>query len=267
MFRKIAVVWLLGGLGLPGNAAADPPASKAGETFEIDGNKAYLHAAPEPAEGKPWIWYAPIVRGDFILVKHKAYREAFLKGGIALAGFDLGEVRGSPKSSAEFTRFYEAMVQRGYSAKPILLGQSRGGIMTLAWAVRNPDKVRAWAGIYPVCNLTSYPLKSSKKETLADFGKTEEEIVAELAELNPILNLAGLARAKVPMFAVHGDKDGPVPYQDNTELLQRKYEAAGGTCTVKIIPGGRHEVSPAFFECRELIEFVLKHAAASEARP
>ena len=35
---------------------------------------------------------------------------------------------------------------------------SRGGIMTLAWAVRNPDKVTAWAGIYPVCSLSSYPI-------------------------------------------------------------------------------------------------------------
>ena len=133
--------------------------------------------------------------------------------------------------------------------------------MTLAWAVRHPDKVRAWAGIYPVCNLASYPLKSSKKETLADFGLTEEQLVARLGEFNPIDNLAGLAKARVPLFAVHGDKDAPVPYTDNTKLLKDRYEAAGGTCTVKLIPGGRHEISPAFFECLELVEFVLKHAA------
>ncbi len=242
----------------PDSVAADPP--KKPDVFELDGGKAYLYAAPEPAEGKPWVWYAPVIKGDVIVVRHKAYYDAFMKAGIAVAGFDQGEVRGSPASTARFTGFYDAMVKRGYSAKPILLGQSRGGIMTLAWAVRNPDKVRAWAGIYPVCNLASYPLKHSKKETLADFGLTEAELPAKLPDLNPVENLAGLAKAKVPLFAVHGDKDAPVPLDDNTKLLKDKYEAAGGSFAFKLVPGGRHEVTPAFFECQELIDFVLKHA-------
>jgi hypothetical protein len=29
---------------------------------------------------------------------------------------------------------------------------------------------------------------------------------------------------------------------------------------VKIVPGEGHKVGPAFFECRELVDFVLKHA-------
>ncbi len=237
---------------------AQKAAPKKAEIFEIEGNKAYLHAAPQPVKGKPWIWYAPIVKGDFIIAKHKQYFDAFMQAGISVAGFDLGEVRGAPGSTAKFTQFYDAMVQRGYSSKPILLGQSRGGITTLAWAFRNPDKVQAWVGIYPVCNLESYPLKHSKKETLADFGMTEEALRAKLSEFNPIDNLSGLAQRKVPMFSVQGDKDGTVPHNDNTKLLKERYEAAGGTCEVKIIPGGGHEISPAFFECRELIDFVLK---------
>ncbi len=240
--------------------AEQKPARPKVETFEIDGNKGFIYAAPEPAAGKPWIWYAPIVKGDFIIMRHKKYIDAFMNAGIAVAGFDQGEARGSPASSARFTLFYNEMFKRGYSAKPLLLGQSRGGLMTLAWAVRNPDKVQAWAGIYPVCNIASYPLKSSKKETLADFALSEEELRAKLAELNPPDNLAALAKAKVPLFAVHGDMDALVPYDDNTKLVKEKYEAAGGTLELKLIPGGRHEVTPAFFECQELIDFVLKHA-------
>jgi predicted esterase len=236
------------------------PAPKKAEVFEVEGNKAYLYDAPQPAKGKPWIWYAPVVRGDVIIVKHKAYYDAFMQEGIAVAGFDLGEVRGAPGSTAKFTKFYDAMVQRGYSSKPILLGQSRGGMMTLAWAFRNPDKVKAWAGIYPVCNLTSWPMKFSKQDTLADFAMSEEAFASKLSELNPIDNLSGLAQRKVPMFSVHGGKDGTVPYDDNTKLLKERYEAAGGAFGVNIIPGGGHEVTPAFFECRELIDFVLKHS-------
>ncbi len=238
-------------------AAAEPPKI---ETFDVDGHKAYLQAAPQPAKVKPWIWYAPNVKGDFIILKHKMYADAFLNAGIAIASYDLGEVRGAPGSTAKFSLFYDAMVHRGYSAKPILLGQSRGGIMTLAWAVRNPDKVTAWAGIYPVCNLASYPLVFSKNETLADYGMDEAAIRAKLGELNPIANLDGLAKNKVPMFSVHGDNDHTVPYEDNTGLLKQRYEAAGGTCEVKVVPGRGHEVSPAFFQCQELVDFILKQA-------
>ncbi len=235
-------------------AAAKP------ESFEVAGSKAYLEVSPSPAAGKPWIWYAPNVKGDFIILKHKMYADAFLNAGIAIASFDLGEVRGAPGSTAKFSLFYDEMVNRGYSKKPTLLGQSRGGIMTLAWAVRNPDKVTAWVGIYPVCSLSSYPLRFSKEQTLADYGMTEEEIRAKLGELNPIENLAGLANNKVPLFSVHGDKDGTVPYDENTKLLQERYEALGGTCEVKVIPGRGHEVSPAFFQCQELVDFISKHS-------
>ncbi|MDZ4402891.1 prolyl oligopeptidase family serine peptidase [Prosthecobacter sp.] len=249
---------LLSCLTLPLTAQEARP--KTAETFDVSGNKAVVYAAPKPAEGKPWLWYAPTLNGGVSIVGRKMYFEAFMKAGISVAGFDLGEVRGSPASSAKFTLFYDDMVKRGYSPKPILLGQSRGGMMTLAWAFRNPDKVRAWVGIYPVCNLASWPLKNSKPQTLADFAMTEPELVAKLSELNPIDNLKGLLANKVPMFAVHGDSDVVVPYDLNTKLLKERYEAGGGQISVKVIPGEGHKVGPSFFECQELVDFVLKHA-------
>lgn len=227
------------------------------ETFEVAGHKAFLYVAPKPAEGKPWLWYAPTIKG-LSLAGRKLYFESFLKAGISIAGFDLGEVRGGPASTAQFTQFYDEMVKRGFSPKPILLGQSRGGMMTLAWAFRNPDKVRAWVGIYPVCNLASWPLKNSKAQTLADFALPEAELVAKLNEFNPVDNLQGLLANKVPMFAVHGDSDKVVPYDDNTKLLKERYEAGGGQFTLKLIPGEGHQATASFFECRELVDFVLK---------
>ncbi|MEK0445362.1 MAG: hypothetical protein RLZZ399_683 [Verrucomicrobiota bacterium] len=239
---------------------AAAPSFQAADVFEVDGRKAIVHPAPHPAKDLPWLWYAPTLNGRVSLASRPKIVEACHKAGIAIAGYDLGEVRGAPGSSAKFSLFYEAMVQRGYSPKPILLGQSRGGMMTLAWAFRNPDKVKAWIGIYPVCNLASWPLKSSKAQTLADFGLSETELNARLQEFNPIDNLAGLAAAKVPLFAVHGDNDVPVPYEDNTRRLKERYEALGGTFTVKIVPGEGHREVPAFFECPELIDFLLREA-------
>ena len=62
-----------------------------------------------------------------------------------------GEVRGAPGSTKRFTAFYDKMVSMGFSKRPILLGQSRGGLMMLAWAMRHPENVKAFVGIYPVC--------------------------------------------------------------------------------------------------------------------
>lgn len=245
-------------LALP--VTADDKLPRVAETFEIEGSKAFVHAAPAPAKGKPWVWYAPTLKG-VSLVGRPLYFENFMRAGIGIAGFDLGEVRGAPGSTAKFSLFYDEMVKRGWSRKPILLGQSRGGMMTLAWAFRNPDKLRAWVGIYPVCNLASWPLKNSKPQTLADFGLPEAELVARLKEFNPVDNLQGLLANKVPMFVVHGDSDVVVPYDDNTRVLKERYEAGGGQITVKVIPGEGHKVGPSFFECRELVDFVVAHGA------
>ncbi|MCB1225236.1 MAG: prolyl oligopeptidase family serine peptidase [Verrucomicrobiales bacterium] len=255
-------LFLFGALATTAQVIAGDALPRNAETFQINGSNAYLYTAPAPAPGKPWLWYAPTLKG-ISLAGRPMYFEAIMKAGISLAGYDLGEVRGSPASTAKFTDFYEAMVQRGFSPKPILLGQSRGGMMTLAWAFRHPDKVRAWVGIYPVCNLASWPLKNSKALTLKDFALSEEELTARLAEFNPIDNLKGLLAHKVPMFSVHGDSDVVVPLDLNTALLQQRYEAGGGEITVKVIPGEGHKVGPSFFECRELIDFVLSHVGSA----
>jgi len=51
-----------------------------------------------------------------------------------------------------------------------------------------------------------------------------------------------------------------VPYAENTKILKDRYEAGGAPIAVKLIAGEGHQATPAFFECRELIDFVLKQA-------
>ncbi|MCA9081050.1 MAG: prolyl oligopeptidase family serine peptidase [Planctomycetaceae bacterium] len=246
-------------------AYAEVDLPKQAETFEIDGQRAFVFAAPRPAEGKPWVWYAPTLKG-VSLVQRKLYFEGFLRAGISIAGFDLGEVRGAPGSTAKFHAFYEEMVRRGWSSKPILLGQSRGGLMLLAWAMRHPEQTRAFVGIYPVCNLNSWPMKNVPV-VLADYNLPEDEFRDRIAEFNPVDNLNELQKHKVPMFIVHGDSDAVVPYEENTGLLKERYESGGGPITVKLIPGEGHNYSQEFFECRELLEFVLRQAATRDQKP
>jgi len=257
-FKLFTALSLVGLYSWP--AAAQEQLPKKAETFEVGGHKAFVYDAPKPAAGKPWLWYAPTL-GGVSIVQRTLYFESLMRAGIGIAGFDLGEVRGAPGSTAKFTLFYDEMVKRGWSPKPILLGQSRGGMMMLAWGMRHPDKVRAFVGIYPVCNLASWPLKNSKAQTLADFGLTETELVEKLKDFNPPDNLQGLLANKVPMFIVHGDSDVVVPYEENSGLIKERYQAGGGSITVKVIPGEGHKVGPSFFECQELVDFVLAQVA------
>src|SRR5262249_4918902 len=147
-------------------AIAQDALPKTPEKFELNGHNAYFYAAPKQAHGKPWVWYFPTLKAIPLVIR-RAYFEGFLNAVIGIAGYELGEVRGAPDSTAQFTQFYDEMVKRGWSSKPILLGQSRGGLMALAWAMRHPEKAQAFVGIYPVCNLQTWGLKNLQV-TLAD---------------------------------------------------------------------------------------------------
>lgn len=225
--------------------------------FKVDGKKSFILAAEKTAEGKPWVWYAPTL-ARHPDPSHTWYFKQFLEKGISIAGCDLGEVRGSPRSIGEFTLFYNEMVKRGFSKKPILLGQSRGGLMMLTWGMNNPEKVKAFVGIYPVLNLESWPLVSSKGHTLKDYNMSLEELKKNIKKFNPPNNLASLAKNKVPMFIVHGDSDRAVPLKDNSAIIEKNYKKLGGDIEVKVIPGKGHAVLDEFFKCKELVEFILK---------
>jgi hypothetical protein len=103
----------------------------------------------------------------------------------------------------------------------------------------------------------------NKLVTLADDNLTDAELRVRLPVLNPLDNLQGLSKHKVSMFVDHGDADILVPYEENTRLLKDCYEAGGGSITVKLIAGEGHKATPAFFECSEMVEFVLRQAKTS----
>jgi len=229
------------------------------ELFEVNGRTAFVMQPENPAAGNPWVWYAPTLQ-NYPHASQQFYFEQLLEHGIAVAGYDLGEVRGAPESSAKFTGFYDAMVIKGYSAKPVLLGQSRGGLMMLSWAFRNPDKVGAFVGIYPVCNIASWPLKNNKHSVLADYGLSEKDILENLNQFNPPAHMARLAAQRVPMFLLHGDADKVVPYRDNSALIKAAYEKAGGEIEVKMVPGKGHAEVTEFFKDQDLLEFIFKQA-------
>ena len=138
-------------------------------------------------------------------VEEKWMFERFLEAGIAVAGVDVGESYGSPKGRAHFTALYRELVERrGFSRKPCLLARSRGGLMLYNWAAEHPDSVGCIAGIYPVCNIRSWP---GLDKACGAYGLSAAQLEEKLTQHNPIDRLAPLAEAGVPIFHIHGDSD------------------------------------------------------------
>ena len=129
-----------------------------GEVFRVKDRTAFLILPKKTTQGVPvpWVWYAPTLRG--LPGKHEKWMfEKFLANGIAIAGVDVGESHGNPQGRAIYSALHEELVgKRGLSSRACLLARSRGGLMLYNWAVENPGSVACIAGIYPVCNLSSF---------------------------------------------------------------------------------------------------------------
>lgn len=229
-----------------------------GEVFQLSGRTAFLiPAATRPEKSAPWVWYAPTLP-NLPGREEKWMFDRFLKLGISIAGIDVGESYGSPAGRKLFSELYREMTEKkGFSNRPVLLGRSRGGLMTLAWAVENPDKVGGFAGIYPVCNIASYP---GLTQAAPAYGLSESGLKDSLMDHNPVDRLEKLAKAKIPLFAIHGDVDTVVPLEANSDLLRRNYAKYGGVMELVVPKGQGHNMWPGFFESEELVRFVQAHA-------
>lgn len=228
-----------------------------GEVFPVEGREAFI-LLPAKIDGPvPWVWYAPTLPG-LPGIEEKWMFERILKAGIAVAGIDAGESYGSPRGGLIYTSLYNELTQnRGFAPKPVMLGRSRGGLMTLSWMAENPEKTGGFAGIYPVCDLTSYP---GLEKACSAYGLTPEQMKEQLSEYNPIERLVSLAREDVPLFAIHGDIDELVPLEKNSGGMKTRFDALGGRMQLIISAGQGHNMWEGFFQCRQLVDFVIKNA-------
>jgi dipeptidyl aminopeptidase/acylaminoacyl peptidase len=224
----------------------------------------------ESAGSRPWLWYAPTfvkARPEIGRYPNHSLNWLFtrlLDKGVWIAGVDVGESWGNSRGRKTYTRFYK-YVRRHFalSPQPCLLGQSRGGLMLFNWAPEHPPDVGCMAGIYPVTNLAGWPDLGGEK-ILQAYGMSEAGLRKHLNENNPIDRLRPLARAKIPVFLIHGDADKVVPLDQNTLEFARRYKALGGHTEVEVVHGKGHEEVPEFFESQRLLDFLLRYSRPSE---
>jgi pimeloyl-ACP methyl ester carboxylesterase len=212
---------------------------------------------------KRWVWIAPYWLGisrDGGAVEHRMYVDRLLAAGFHVAGVNVGTSCGSPTGAEVFHEFYE-LLQKEYELNPKarLIGQSNGGLIAYAWAFRHPECVDKIAGIYPATDFRTWP-KLPQVITYPDpdlgYNLTLDELTARILELNPIDNLAPLAKAGVRILHIHGDKDELVPMAENSTELARRYQELGGRAEIVVIPGLAHG-GPVFYQNEPFIEFLL----------
>jgi acetyl esterase/lipase len=186
----------------------------------------------------------------------------FLEAGLAIGGVDAGESYGSPEGNRVFDAFYaEVTRNQKLSRRPVFLARSRGGLMALSWASQHPKWVAGIAGIYPVFDLTSYP---GIEKAAPAYHLDPPSLAGKLARFNPIDRLRPLARAKVPLYLLHGNVDTLVPLERNSGQVHTRYAELHGPVELQVAAGQGHNMWSGFFECQPLVDFVIRKGTGAE---
>ena len=69
----------------------------------------------------------------------------------------------------------------------------------------------------------------------------------------------------MPILHVHGDADKVVPLEKNSGKLARRYRNSWAVhVQLIVIPGKGHQVCDQFFQCRELVDFVVANCKSTK---
>jgi hypothetical protein len=176
------------------------------------------------AAGTPWVYRAGFVFQD-------------AKVDLALLGKGFHIVTGSVSYNADgpqlasWNAIYEYLTGHGFAAKPAMEGSGGGAGEAYAWAIENPDKVACIYAEDPVLHST-------------------------LAKVQPLDNLAPLAKAKVPLMHVCGSLDPQL--KENTPEAEKRYKQLGGSIEVVLKQGvGRYPLAPDNVD--PVVDFIVRH--------
>jgi pimeloyl-ACP methyl ester carboxylesterase len=227
--------------------------------FEHAGRKCIVVVPAQAAEGRPWVW-----RARFFGHEPQADVE-LLKRGFHIAYCDVANLFGSPQAVELWDSFYSVVTtQHGFSEKPALEGMSRGGLIIYNWAAANPDKVSCLYGDAPVCDFRSWPggrgagkgSEAAWQACLKAYRLTEAQALKYKG--NPIDQLEPLAKADVPILHVVGAADVVVPVSENSAVIERRYQALGGSIKVISKPGVGHHPH-ALKNPTPIVGFIVEH--------
>jgi pimeloyl-ACP methyl ester carboxylesterase len=233
----------------------------------LEGAELTLTQPARPAPGKPWLWV-----GEF--AGHlKSLESALVARGWHVAYVNVRNRFGSPKSMAVWEMAYaELHGKRGLSARPALLGISRGGLYVNAWARLHPDRLSVLYLDNGVCDIRSWPggwqlaekgngSKGDWDRYKTEFGFPSDDEALEKS-VRPTDGLLPAIKNGVFLISVHGTADRTVPYVDNAKPLVELWEKSNGRLQIFPKEGGDHHPH-GLPDPAPLIELLCKEAAVA----
>jgi pimeloyl-ACP methyl ester carboxylesterase len=245
-------------------------ATSTSESIEIEGRTLSLKVPAQAAPGKPWLWV-----GEF--PGHLRSLEAGLvEKGWHVAYVNVKNQFGSPGAMAVWEKVYEELHgRRGLSARPALLGISRGGLYVNAWTRLHPDRVSVLYLDNAVCDPRSWPAGSQLMEKghgskgdwrryKAEFNFSSDEEAVEKS-VRATDGFEAAIKNGVLLISVHGTADRTVPYVDNAKPIVDLWEKSGGRCKIFPKEGGNHHPH-GLPDPTPLIELLFQVAKTSPAK-
>lgn len=252
MFRVSLVVLLLGVASVSADEAKPFPGKAvswngfARYNFTVDDKPVIVVEPKEPLPGRPWVW-----RGEFFDAFPNA-DVALVKVGWHLVYMRVPDLFGAPRAVAHWEKFHDVLVkQHRLHPRPGLIGLSRGALYCMAWAAAHPDQTLAVYLDNGVLDFKSWPGGKPRglgkgKGSEAEWQKMKKafDFTDDAAALayrgNPVDNLAPLARARIPLLLVYGDRDTVVPHDENSAVVYERYKALGSPIERIVKPGLDH---------------------------
>ncbi|MEI7730553.1 MAG: alpha/beta hydrolase [Verrucomicrobiota bacterium] len=269
----LALGWMLGGMLMAQNAPTpQEPALFPGKRSDWHGydryefplaDKSLIVIRPkQPLPGNPWAW-----KGEF-LDAFPGTEIALLGKGFHIVHYRTPNMLGCPDVVQQWNAAYQELTEKHHLAKKMaLIGLSRGGLYCYNWAAANPDKVACIYADAAVCDFKSWPGGKGKGKgspgdwkLVLDRYHFNSEAEALAYKLNPVDNLAPLAKAGIPLIHVYGDADDVVPWEENTGIIAERYRKLGGTIVLIGKPGIKHHPH-GLTDPTPVVDFILKHAA------
>lgn len=235
--------------------------------FNIDETPVSIVTPRVAAPGNPWVWH-----GEFF--GHKPAPDIeLLKRGFHIFYARLPDLLGGPPAVKAWNQCYSKLTtEYGLAPKVALVGLSRGGLYCYNWAAQNPEKVACIYGDAPVCDLKSWPGgkgagKGSPKDwqlAMKVYAFANEQEALDFRG-NPIDQLEPLARSGVTLLHVYGDADDVVPWQENTQVVSRRYTALGGSIVLIGKSGVGHHPH-GLDDATPIVEFIERHSLKQFSR-
>jgi pimeloyl-ACP methyl ester carboxylesterase len=187
-----------------------------------------------------------------------------LQHGFHVVYVNAQDLYGAPPAMEIWEKLHALLARAGLNGKITLIGMSRGGLYCYHWAALHPETVAVIYGDAPVCDFKSWPGGKREGATKGEWAGLmkcygfKDEAAAFAYAKNPVDNLEPLAKAGIPILHAVGQADTDVPVQENTDLVERRYQALGGTIQVIRKPGiGHHPHSLPNPE--PIVDFILSH--------